>query len=67
MKKKLRLSKPAWIGVFVGVAAIIVVLGVAIASLFNDGGESAGADKSIAAGGEDGNGGHIEILNGSNV
>ena len=48
MKKKLRLSRPAWVGVFVAVAAIIVVLGVAVASLFADGGEDDGGDKTAA-------------------
>ncbi len=56
MKKKLRLSKPAWIGLFVAVAAIVVVLGVAIASLFDDGGESTEVDRSIAANNGEGDG-----------
>ncbi|MBP5607837.1 MAG: hypothetical protein J6X66_06165 [Lachnospiraceae bacterium] len=49
MKKKLRLSKPAWIGLFVAVAAVIVVLGVAVASLFADGSSEEPEDKNASA------------------
>ncbi len=65
MKKKLRLSKPAWIGLFVAVAAIVVVLGVAIASLFDDGGSSTDVDKSIAANNGEGDGGNSGSMSAS--
>ena len=49
MKKKLRLSKPAWIGFFVAVVAVVVVLGVAVASLFADGSSDDPDDKNASA------------------
>ncbi len=66
MKRKLRLSKGAWIGVFAAAAVIVIVLGVAIASLFNDGSEGADVDKAAAANSsEDGGNGDSGTLSAS--